>query len=277
MRFRILVFGIVFFSIILIIMELDKSVQVKILGTSDYVKVLFLDFKENIENIYNKHFDQAEQIEALKTKVADYDKLYLENKSLKNDVIKFNDLIGKGGITRASNKIHPARIISFVTLGQRDRVWLDTDLSEYHQNGIGKIENRIFGIVKDNVALGVAVVQNGRLEGFLNGNENCNYDVYIGENRIMGIASGSRNGLLLVDYVSDWSSIHKGDKVFTSGLDGIFLENIPVGVVESIRENYGYVSVDVKPYANIDGLSYVWVIDREVSFGEIKPDTEQSK
>ena len=65
-----------------------------------------------------------------------------------------------------------------------------------------------------------------------------------------------------MDYIP-WTEIHKGDRVFTSGLDGIFLENIPVGVVENVRENYGYLSVEVKPYASLGELSYVWIIDRE--------------
>ena len=263
MRYKILVFGIIFLVCILAIMELDKGVQAKILGVSDYVKVFLFDSIEDIENAYDRHFNQAEQIEKLKAKVVDYDKLLLENKALKNDVVRLGNLIGKGGITRASSDIHQARIISFASLGKRDKVWLDTDLSQYHQES--GLEGRIFGVVKDNAALGIAVVQDGRLEGFLNGNENCNYDVYIGENRAMGIVSGSHNGYLLVDFVPDSRKVKKGDKVFTSGLDGIFFENIPVGVVENVQENYGYASIDVKPYVSIKELSYVWVIDREVT------------
>ncbi|MCX2717079.1 rod shape-determining protein MreC [Helicobacter sp. MIT 21-1697] len=262
MRYKFLIFGIIFFICIFVLMEVDKSIQAKILSVSDYVKVFFLDSKEDIANTYNKHIDQVARIESLSAKVQDYDRLKLEIQALRDDRDKLHNLIGIGGITYATSEIHPARIISFATLGQRDRVWLNTDLSRYRQGG--NLEDRIFGIVKDNVALGVAVYQNGRIEGFLNGNENCHYDVYIGENKAMGIVSGSRNGKILVDYISDWIEIHKGDKVFTSGLDGIFLENIPVGIVEDVRENYGYLSVDVKPYASVRELSYVWIIDREI-------------
>ncbi|WP_334093956.1 rod shape-determining protein MreC [Helicobacter typhlonius] len=263
MRYKILVFGIVFFVSVLVVMELDKSVQAKILGISDYIKVSLLDSKESVIDIYDRHFNQAERIEELNAKLVDYDKLFLENQALKNDITKLRNVINKGGIVQASSNIHHARIISFTTLGKRDRVWLDTNLAEYHQND--NLENKIFGIVKDNAALGVAIVQDGRVEGFLNGNTNCNYDVYIGASRAMGIVTGSYNDNLLVEYVSNRSKIQKGDRVFTSGLDGIFFENIPVGVVESARENYGYVSVEVKPYVSVNELSYVWIIDREVT------------
>ena len=231
MRYKILVFGIVFFVSVLVVMELDKSVQAKILGISDYIKVSLLDSKESVIDIYDRHFNQAERIEELNAKLVDYDKLFLENQALKNDITKLRNVINKGGIVQASSNIHHARIISFTTLGKRDRVWLDTNLAEYHQND--NLENKIFGIVKDNAALGVAIVQDGRVEGFLNGNTNCNYDVYIGASRAMGIVTGSYNDNLLVEYVSNRSKIQKGDRVFTSGLDGIFFENIPVGVVES--------------------------------------------
>lgn len=259
MRYKILVFVIIFFAAILILMEVDKGIQARILRVSDYIKVFFLNTTESISNAYNRHFEQAEQIETLHTKLNEYDKLLLENQNLKNELAKYEKILGQGGFV--TSEFHLARIISFAALGDRNRVWLDTDLSTYRKGEA--LENRIFGIVKDNVALGVAVIQNGRVEGFLNGSENCNYDVYIGQSRVMGIVSGSSGGNLLVDYIPDWIEIRKGDRVFTSGLDGIFMENIPVGVVENVRENYGYLSVEVKPYATLGELSYVWLIDRE--------------
>ena len=70
MRYKILVFGIIFLVFILDIMELDKFVQAKILCVSDYVKVFLFDSIEDIENAYDRHFNQAEQIEKLKAKVA---------------------------------------------------------------------------------------------------------------------------------------------------------------------------------------------------------------
>ncbi|QOQ90586.1 rod shape-determining protein MreC [Helicobacter cinaedi] len=260
MRYKILVFGIIFIASILVLMEVDRGIQVKILGVSDYIKTFFLNTGESIADTYNRHFDQAAQIESLNQKLQDYDKLSLENQNLKNELVKYQKIVGQDGFIHGLSDFHLARIISFATLGEKDRVWLDTNLSNYRKSEA--LEDRIFGIVKDNAALGVAVVQNGRVEGFLNGNANCNYDVYIGQNRVMGIVSGSSGGNLLVDYIP-WTEIHKGDRVFTSGLDGIFLENIPVGVVENVRENYGYLSVEVKPYASLGELSYVWIIDRE--------------
>lgn len=261
MRYKILVFGIIFFACILALMEFNTSFQAKILNVSDYIKIFFLDSKESIKKAYETYFNQAEEIADLRAKVADYDKILLEKNALENDVIKLSELVSRGGITQASSEIHKARVISFSTFGDRSKVWLDADLKTFSQSD--KLEDRIFGIVKDNVAFGVAVVENGRLEGFLNGSKDCHYDVYIGKNKIMGIVSASNKGRVIVDYIPDWAEIRKGDKVFTSGLDGIFFENIPVGVVENVQEHYGYLRADITPYANISDVSYVWIIDRE--------------
>lgn len=264
MRYKFLIFAIVFFVCILVFMETNKSFQAKVLWVSDYVKMFFIDSKSNIVELYERHFDQANQIEMLTDKVRDYDKLLLEISSLKSDLIKYNQLIGGGGITRSSSEIHPARIVSFAALGERDRIWLDSDMSRFSTSV--PLEQRIFGIVKDNVAIGVAIFQDGRLEGFLNSSTQCHYDVYIGESRVMGIASGNGKGVMIVDFIPDWVEIKKGDKVFTSGLDGIFLENIPVGEVQEVSKNYGYISAKVAPYTSVVSLSNVWLIDK-LGFG----------
>ena len=65
MRYKFLIFGIIFFICILVLMEVDKSIQVKMLSVSDYAKIFFLDSKEGIVNTYNKYIDQATKIESL--------------------------------------------------------------------------------------------------------------------------------------------------------------------------------------------------------------------
>lgn len=265
MRYKILVFGIVFFVCIIVLMEANKSVQAKILNITDIVKEFFLDSKQGIYETYTRHFNQAEEISRLTEMTRDYEKLRLEVLSLKSNNLKLNAIINGGGITHSAPDIHSARIISFATLGERDRVWLQTDIDKFRRDGNQALEDRIYGIIKDNVALGVAVIKNDRMEGFLNGNKECNYGVYIGEHKALGIVSGSHNDNIIVNFVPDWETIKEGDRVFTSGLDGIFLEHVPVGVVEKVLDNYGYLSVEVKPYASITGISYVWVVDRETS------------
>lgn len=274
MRYKVLVFGIVFFAAILALLEVNKTAQNWILNTSDYVKIFFLNTKDNIAYVYDKHFDQAKQIDILTQKVKNYDQMAIELQALRSDIVSLQNFVSRSGISYTLPEVNLARIISFSSLGERDRVWLQADIKKF---GNDALQDKIFGIVKDNVTLGVAVVQDGRIEGFLNGHPQCNYDVYIGQERAMGIVSGSHNGMLLVDFIPNWINIKKGDKVFTSGLDGIFLENMPVGVVEDVRENYGYLSADVRPYGSVDSLSYVWLINRQISQATILNNDEQTE
>lgn len=270
MRYKILVFGIVFFVAIIVIMEYDKSAQSKILGFSDNIKAFFLDEVSDLQSTYDRHFNQAKTLERLNAEVAEKDKLSLEVIALNNEIRRLNDLLGSQ--LKANAQIHLARILSFASLAERSKVWLDTKLELYHKDL--PLDSRIFGMVKDNAVIGTAVVQNGRLEGFLNGSKFCHYDVYIGESRVVGIISGNNEGKLVVDYIPPFATINKGDRVFTSGLDGIFFENIPVGVVENIVQNYGYLSAEVKPYTSVDSLAYVWIIDRESAKLESSQDAQ---
>lgn len=251
-----------FFACIIVLMEADKSIQAKILSISDIVKIFFINSKDGIAKSYNAHFNQADEISRLREQMRDYEKLKLQSAALANDNLKLQNMLTNGGMLHNAPDIYPARIIAFTDLTKRDSVWIEADMSAFGKDDTA-LGRRIFGIIKDNVALGTAVIQNGRIEGFLNGNPQCNYDVYIGDGRAMGIVVGSSNHRLIIDYVPDYAVVKAGDKVFTSGLDGIFLEHIPVGEVESVKEKYGYLSVEVKPYASAESLSYVWLINRE--------------
>lgn len=265
MRYKVFIFSLILIVCVLAWLNKDRYLANKILNISDFVKISFLNITESIGNAYDRHFNQAELIISLQNKVVDYDKILLEKQMLQNDNQKLKDIINKGGITHTYPEIHIGKIFSYTALGEDSKVWIDSDLNAFkdYKDNEEIMQDRIFGLVKDNVAVGVVVYQNGRLQGFLNGDEECNYGVYIGESRHLGIASGSKEGLLNIKYISEYADIKEGDKVYTSGLDGIFLENIPVGVISSITHDKGYIIASVKPFTKVDSLSYVWIIDRE--------------
>ena len=67
-----------------------------------------------------------------------------------------------------------------------------------------------------------------------------------------------------VNYIPKWVDIKVGDEVYTNGLDGIFVENIPVGKVVEIYEDSNFLRADVLPYAQTQDIDYVWVVDTRV-------------
>ncbi len=82
------------------------------------------------------------------------------------------------------------------------------------------------------------MTKNGKRIGLLNGNKDCTYAVFIGNERNPGIATSNdeSSDLLSVKFIPVWADINVGDEVITSGMDNIFYEGLRVGkVVEDKR------------------------------------------
>ncbi len=56
--------------------------------------------------------------------------------------------------------------------------------------------------------------------------------------------------------------IKVGDKVKTSGLDQLFYEGIPVGIVQSFKQSQGYQTAVIKMYADTLDLGYFHMLDQ---------------
>ena len=157
---------------------------------------------------------------------------------------------------------------AYAQMGQYDKVWLALD-SHVRQKLESTQELRILGLVRDNVAFGIAKFEHTRLQGFLNNAKECSYGVFIGKNKAMGIVDNtikSKNDAYInVSYISKWTSVEVGDEVYTNGLDGIFIENVLVGKVMEVYEESNFLRVSVLPYAQTQDLGYVWVVDTSIS------------
>ncbi len=78
-----------------------------------------------------------------------------------------------------------------------------------------------------------------------------------------GVARGTGQGFLEVDYIYPTSSVKQGDEVFTSGLDGVFPPGLPVGQVVSVRKTSGlFFKIKVKPHFSLRTLKWVGIIRR---------------
>jgi rod shape-determining protein MreC len=81
--------------------------------------------------------------------------------------------------------------------------------------------------------------------------------------RIRGILRGNLMGQLLVVNLLADDRIKPGEKVLTSGGDGVFPAGLPVGIVEKIQrdpERDSFIQLVVKPYASLMQLDEVLVI-----------------
>ncbi len=270
MRYKTLIFIVLFFVALLATMEFNKNVEAQILSFGDKIRIFFISNYQGFIDAYKRHFEQAKEIEILKEKVKDYEKISLENLALKNDNASLRAL---ANITDLSNKpfIYLSLMTSYVRMGEYKRIWLTLDseakqkLQATQADPASNFSPKLLGLVKNGKVLGIARYENGRLQGFLNGSEECSYGVFIGDSKALGILDGSQKTqnkhLVNVNYIPKWVNIKVGDVVYTNGLDGIFIANIAVGEVVAIYEDYNYLRAEIKPYAQNEESGYMWAID----------------
>ncbi|WP_456430462.1 rod shape-determining protein MreC [Nitratifractor sp.] len=134
--------------------------------------------------------------------------------------------------------------ISYVKLNKFDEVLLTVPKKIPLQEG------KIYGLIQGEVVAGIARYRGGLLDGILLSNPKCRFDVFIGPKRYPGIAEGVDKNLIAVKFIPKWAKVKKGDRVETSGLDGIFFANIPVGVVQKTLVEGSYQTAYVRTYAD---------------------------
>lgn len=85
------------------------------------------------------------------------------------------------------------------------------------------------------------------------------------DNKLYGLINGYSKNLLEVEGISNTDEVRIGDKVYTSGLGGLFPSGILIGTVDSIStDEYDLAKIiKVTPSANFNDLNYVSVLKRK--------------
>jgi rod shape-determining protein MreC len=79
--------------------------------------------------------------------------------------------------------------------------------------------------------------------------------------RAQGVVVGTGENRLEMEYVPGTADIRVGDRVVTSGIDGIYPKGFLIGQIESVRRGAGdYTSVVVKPAVELSALEAVLVV-----------------
>ncbi|CBG39312.1 rod shape-determining protein MreC [Helicobacter mustelae] len=256
MRYKIWVFLLVCFCLSLLFFGFKTEVRKEIFTLTDPINVYYHNIAASLKNAYEKFFNQAEAIAFYKQKYDEYEMLLLQLKEKQNQIDELLSIYPQLDLF-SKNIFIPAMVSSYVDFFQYDRVWLYTK-NDYPSDGI-------FGIVRDGKALGIAVVQEGRLLGLFNGNEKCSYSVFIGAQKVPALVhfNPEEKGEILADFIPQNYEVHEGDEVVTSGLDGIFIQNIPVGKITKVMSSSGYITASIKAYASKRAPIFLFLIDRQ--------------
>ncbi|PUD64404.1 rod shape-determining protein MreC [Helicobacter pylori] len=199
---------------------------------SDRVKNALMSAKNSLLDNVQAYFFQAQNIKEFQKERLILEALKLENADLKE---RLNSIYP---LENPKMTYTPTFMTSFISLEDTHSVSLKPI--------VNLEENKIYGLVSHNQAIGIAVLEKGRLNGFLNAHKRCAYSVMVGKNQVLGFIGTNFKQELIVDFIVPSAEINIGDQVLTSGLDGIFGAGVFVGEVSSIEDHYTYKSAVLK-------------------------------
>ena len=91
---------------------------------------------------------------------------------------------------------------------------------------------------------------------------NSSVDVSVEGKNTRGLLEGTGQNTVRMKYVTKNDDIEIGDKLVTSGKDGIYPKGIPVGIVITVNKNKAgiFTDIDVMPYNNFRQLDEVLLV-----------------
>lgn len=206
--------------------------------------------KNYIVDTINEHFNQVEEIRILRAKNENLEQTSVLVSTFANQL---NMFLEDKNSTQYFPKVSLVKAISYVQISDYNRVWLSFSSS------LNNTRNK--GLIYQGYTAGIAIVKDGRLMALLQGDEQCVFSVYVGKNKIPGVAQG-KNGKVIIKFIPKWEKINIGDEVLTSGLDEIFFSGVPVGKVVNILSEDMYQSAELETFAQINIPGYMYLIER---------------
>ncbi|MDQ7083586.1 MAG: rod shape-determining protein MreC [Sulfurovum sp.] len=220
----------------------DAPITDMLLRMINPIKQSYQSFTQEIEDKSHSYIFQKESIERLGIENRVLRKRLLEQMHYIQGVQNIYETLPY--LTRIPNaSISIIETISYVKLNSFSQVILTKPK--------GLIEDKLYGIIQKNVVAGTARVMSNQLYGYLTSDEKCRFSVFIGDTDAPGIALGHKQNEMIVKFIPKWHNIAVGDKVITSGLDDIFFNDIPVGIVSKVEVQSSYTIAHIKTYSDI--------------------------
>ncbi len=160
-------------------------------------------------------------------------------------------------------KNYPAQIISRDT----DKLYASLTIDKGSVNGIGK-NMPVIAYQNGNIALVGKVIEVGRFTSSIMPiySIDCTVSARIQNTRDLGLLSGfGDNTKLSLKYIKKrvMDTLNYGDVIVTSGENGNYMRNIPIGSISEIRvvEYDSSLEIDVAPLIDFERLETVIVVD----------------
>lgn len=227
--------------------------------------VIFYPFRYTIDNF--KNFSELKDVkkenDVLKTSIDRIESIETENIELRKELENLKKELNIDYVLtdyEYLNATVTSRNISYwyntITINKGTKSGIKEEMPVINATGlIGKVISctsytstvKLITTSDTDNKISVSIVSdNEKLNGLING-----YDY--------------KTKLLEVEGISNTKTVRVGDKVYTSGLGGVFPSGILIGTVESITTDSYDLSkiINVKPSANFEDLNYVSILKRK--------------
>ncbi len=231
-----------------ILYQTNSFVSASLLSLFNTFKSKLLKVEQQVYKEWQKHFNQAERIEALQKRLQTLMPYKILYKELEDQLRQMTQECNVSVPFRPY--VEPVMAISYIQLGDFTSMWLEASVPK----------ERIYGLLQGSQVAGIAIDENGKAKGLLNGNKQCSYGVVVGE-RANGIAMGSGdNRYVIVKYIPNYEPIRAGQRVKTNGLDHIFVYGLDVGVVSQVWQEGSYKVAKVRTFADLSHPRFFWLM-----------------
>ena len=224
---RFLFLLLIIFAGLSYLFELDEFLakHFKVFGN---LKESYINTYISVSEKFANHFEHERLIRELQNENLELKEYKVLYNTTVSTIDNLKNLLENIEIPDISSKIEVIRVLSYVHFDDFTSVWLDKVPTD----------NKILGLISDNYAAGISMTKNGKSIGLLNGNKDCTYAVFIGNERNPGIATSNdeSSDLLSVKFIPVWADINVGDEVINKGMDNIFYEGLRVGKVVEIKD-----------------------------------------
>jgi len=241
MRSRIVFFVLLVLALFILIGRSNSTIQELLLDTVTPLKQNYKHFTRALKDRGETYIFQKETIQ----------KLTAENKRLRTFLLNQTHYLQQvSDLFRAlpsleklpHHSIELVDTVSYTRLNSFNEVQLTRPEKAKLKPG------HLYGLIQNDVVGGTAVMRGNHLYGYLTSNPRCRFSVFIGPKRAPGVAEGVDKTTMRVRFIPKWSKVKVGDKVETSGLDGIFFANVPVGYVKEVKIENSYKTAYIQTY-----------------------------
>lgn len=214
-------------------------------------------FVGDIINVHSENNRLKEEVERLRNWRATAEALGLENKRLQDAL--------KAHVIRQKIVATP-RVISMISGAYARGARIYAGLAQGLENNMTVVDGQ--GLVGRVMNVGISIS-----EILLITDLNSRIPVRIERSRQNGIAAGSNEALLSLEFLPLNPDVQVGDRVLTSGDGGVFAPDLLVGTVEKIEDDRIYI----KPASRLNDLNFVTVVTTNAQEDQQKQEEQLEK